>query len=218
MCFVYFLKYIKPQIYRFYYLSHFQKSGQFIFFFPLEVQEVLSEVKWLSPRYKSWWRGKRFKTGFSGSQFDVISCQIKPALHSALSVFQSGFLGGYHWYKGENVSFGCMLCTAIRSITLFLKEHESHTDSQQPLSHLVKFTVEVTMSTPIFFSSFHSSYSVGKQICSVWIYITTNWQSPGNQSKLLIKSLCQLNSKSKHHKLYYDGYSRKKENTEYLIS
>lgn len=91
---------------------------------------------------------KRSKTGFSGSQFHVISPQIKPALHSELSVFQSAFLGWYHWYKEENVSFGCLLCIATRSMTLFLKEHDSHTDSQQPLSHLVKFTVEVTMSTP----------------------------------------------------------------------
>jgi len=65
-------------------------------------------------------------------------------------MFQSALLGGYHRYKGENVSFGCVLCTATRSITLFLKEHESRTNSQQLLSHLVKFTVEVTVSTPIF--------------------------------------------------------------------
>lgn len=71
------------------------------------------------------------------------------------------------------------------------------------------------MSMPIFFSSFHSSYSVGKQICSMRVYITTDWQSLSNQSKLLTKSLCQLSSTSKHHKLYYDVYN--KENAEYVI-
>lgn len=47
----------------------------------------------------------------------------------------------------------------------------------------------------------HSSHSAGKQICSVWIHITTDWQAVSNPNKLLTKSLCQLSSKSKHQEL-----------------
>lgn len=45
------------------------------------------------------------------------------------------------------MSFGCVLCIAI---VLLLKEHEHHMNSQQPFGHLVRFTVEVIMSAPIF--------------------------------------------------------------------
>lgn len=133
-------------------------------------------------------------------------------------MFQTACLRGYHWYKGQNMSFGCMLCLAIRSLTPFEEEHECHINSQQLWSHLVKFTMDVTVSTPFFFSSFIPSRqqanrrvlceNMSQQTGNHWATKTIYRQNPSISLLANTTNLVMMN---------ITDQKQTKENAEYLV-